>query len=153
MPLHLQSQVSGQLHVPAALRSGRKSPSYTSDRRVGGQQSQSGRCGGKTPASSSGRCTERGTQQQTLRRRNNTRLTKTRLYACTHKQRFTMRSPIASNNVTATHARRFNSRGYRTYWQEYQVNSIISFAVLYTARRTKPTVKSNCCGPQVPSCY
>jgi hypothetical protein len=36
-------EVSGQLHAPAALLSGRD-PWYTFDRRLGGPQSRSGRC-------------------------------------------------------------------------------------------------------------
>jgi hypothetical protein len=44
-------EVSGQIHAPAALTH-EKEPQYVLDRRLGGPQSRSGRCGEKilTPA-------------------------------------------------------------------------------------------------------
>jgi hypothetical protein len=38
-------EVSGQVHSPAALPQGKKSPWYPLDRRLGGPQSRSGRGG------------------------------------------------------------------------------------------------------------
>jgi hypothetical protein len=50
------------------------------------------------------------------------------------KNIFGMRIQIVSRNSHRTPAHRFNSRGYRTYWQKYGVNFTILFGVFYYAR-------------------
>jgi hypothetical protein len=51
-----------------------------------------------------------------------------------------MRIRTASKTFTAILTHRFNSRGYRTYWQQYGVNFISSVGVLYYVRDRKQEI-------------
>lgn len=44
---------------------------------------------------------------------------------------------IVSKNPPPTLINRFKGRDYRTYWQEYLLNFVISLGVLYHVRGTK----------------